>query len=143
MDTTGDAPNPDSSAAAAPAVSAVSAVDVRRALLGQLLEAGGPVPIEVLVGHLAAAFGHDVASPKRASDILRYQMRLGRVRRVARGTYEAEPRAMSRSMIWRCINWRRERVRQDQRRMHDLRARPSRTSTPERDAGPVVGVRSG
>lgn len=93
----------------------VRSVDLRRAVLGHLLRAGGPVLLHELVEQLAADFpdgiGDNRLTPKRIADVLRYQVRLGRVRRVGRGVYEAVPGAMSRSTAWRCLNWRRERQR--------------------------------
>ncbi|NND75423.1 MAG: hypothetical protein HKN44_10500 [Ilumatobacter sp.] len=44
----------------------------------------------------------------------RYQMRLGRVRRVERGRYIGVPAAMSRS--WRCRKWKLVRERRKDRR---------------------------
>lgn len=81
-------------------------IDLRRALLGHLLTAGDPVTVRGLVDALAGDFGAD-AEPKRIADMLRYQVRRGRVRRTARGVYQAMPGAFARSTAWRCVNWRR------------------------------------
>ena len=75
----------------------------RRAIIGVLLDAGGPVGI----GEIVARLGQIRPSGRRlgnkdVSDALRYQARLGRIRRVQRGVYVAIPSAMSASMRWRC-----------------------------------------
>ena len=42
-----------------------------------------------------------------AADLLGYQCRAGRVRRVRRGIYAVIRNAFTRSTMWRCLNWRR------------------------------------
>lgn len=86
-------------------------LDRRRAMLGFLLQARRPVTIAQVVDHLTATCGPHVVTGKRVADMLRYQVGLGRVRRVARGTYEAVPGAIPRATAWRCVNWRKEQAR--------------------------------
>jgi hypothetical protein len=85
-------------------------LDVRRAVLGTLLSAGAPVRVGELVDLLGPRFGAD-AGPKGVSDLLRHQVRMGRVRRVERGVYAIVPGAIPKTTAWRCVNWRREMVR--------------------------------
>ena len=86
-------------------------LDLRRAVLATLLGAQGPVRISQVVAVLEAHFGPGAGDPKRVSDLLRHQMRLGRVRRVERGVYTIVPGAIPKTTAWRCINWRREMER--------------------------------
>jgi hypothetical protein len=95
--------------------SAPRPIDLRRALLGHLLVAGAPVGVGALVSALRAELGDSAADPKRVSDMLRYQVGVGRVRRVGRGLYEVVPGALSKATAWRCVNWRLEQERADQR----------------------------
>jgi hypothetical protein len=46
-------------------------------------------------------------TPKRLSDMLRFQTRQGLVRRVSRGCYEVVPERMSRTTRWRYRRWNR------------------------------------
>jgi hypothetical protein len=89
-------------------------LDVRRAVLGTLLSSGSPVRVGELVDLLAPWFGPDVG-PKRLSDLLRHQVRMGRVRRVDRGLYAIVPGAVPRTTAWRCVNWRHEVERSSHR----------------------------
>jgi hypothetical protein len=87
----------------------MSEISMRRAIVGTLLRAGRPMSITelnaaVLVSRSAADTAQ-LLTPKLISDVLRYQIRLGRVRRVRRGVYEAIPAAWSRSTAWRYVNW--------------------------------------
>ena len=79
-------------------------------MLGHLLVAGAPVSIPELIDALADRFGGCVDA-KRISDVLRYQVGLGRVRRLERGVYEIVPGVVPRSTAWRCVNWQREQLR--------------------------------
>jgi len=89
-------------------------IDRRRAVLGALMRAGRPLTVDQLVMALAAqgVDGPDLQGGSRRPpgkvvvDVLRYQMSLGRVRRVARATYEVLPDQLSVSMRWRCLHWR-------------------------------------
>jgi hypothetical protein len=82
---------------------------LRHAVIGTLLRAVRPLsigeitarvldrrPVDTVVGPL---------SPKRMSDMLRFQVRQGRVRRVARGRYAAVPDGMGRTTRWRYQRW--------------------------------------
>lgn len=63
-------------------------VDVRRALLGHLITSGRPTTLDDLVATLVCAFGAAWAEPgarRQVAELARYQVRLGRVRRVRRG----------------------------------------------------------
>ncbi|HEX6425948.1 MAG TPA: hypothetical protein VFZ79_20820 [Acidimicrobiales bacterium] len=86
-------------------------VDLRRAVLALLLASPGPVPVRRVVDSLVHELGDGAVTAKQVADMLRYQVRHGRVRRVDRGVYEAVPGALSRSTAWRCVNWRREHER--------------------------------
>ena len=84
---------------------------LRRAIVGTLLRAGRPMSVAeiiatVLVSRPPIADRHPL-TPKNTSDVLRHQTRIGRVRRVRRGVYEAIPTAWSRSTAWRYTNWER------------------------------------
>ena len=82
---------------------------LRRAIVGTLLRASRPMSVAeiiatVLVSRPLIADGHPL-TPKNTSDVLGYQTRIGRVRRVRRGVYEAIPATWPRSTAWRYINW--------------------------------------
>jgi hypothetical protein len=103
------APHPASD----PAVGA-RPLDLRRALLGHLVTASRPVDLDALVAMVVREFGDPLGAPagrKRVADVLGYQCRLGRVRRVGRARYEYVPGSMARATAWRCVNWRTERDR--------------------------------
>ena len=84
-------------------------IDLRRAVLGVLLRAGRPMSIEQIVGELRSqgveASSSGRSDRKRLGDLLGYQTRLGRVRRVGRGRYEIVADSLSRSARWRSLNW--------------------------------------
>ena len=84
-----------------------SALDLRRAILGHLLATRSPVTVAEVVAAMTAAFGAEAITPKRVADVLRYQARRGRVRRVDRGVYQVVPEAIPKATAWRCVNWRR------------------------------------
>jgi hypothetical protein len=86
-------------------------LDVRRAILGTYLRAGGgPLSIHDVV-HLLLAEGLDLAAtqrtsaPQRVSDVMRHQVRVGRAQVVARGVFELDVRAFSESSRYRCLHW--------------------------------------
>ena len=99
----------DSSSTEAPRSerTSVSNLELRRAVLGILLLGARAMSlaevdcelrtIGVLTGSRSARGSNQVLS-----DLLGYQCRLGRVRRVAQGSYAPVPDAMSISMRWRC-----------------------------------------
>jgi hypothetical protein len=95
----------------------VRPVDLRRAMLGVLLADGGPVTLDEVIHRLEVVHRIRLDRPigvstrRRVSDMLRYQVRAGRAVRVARGVYAAAPQGMSRSTVWRCLNWERLRDR--------------------------------
>ena len=87
-------------------------LDVRRAILGTYLRAGGgPLSIHEVVRQLRAE-GLDLtttqrtSAPQRVSDVMRHQVRVGRAQVVARGVFELDVRAFSESSRYRCLHWR-------------------------------------
>jgi hypothetical protein len=72
-----------------------------------LLTAGNPVSIGEIVDRLSGDPRLAPVNPKRISDVLAHQFRMGKVRRVRRGVYEMVPGAVSRTTEWRCRNWPR------------------------------------
>jgi hypothetical protein len=85
-------------------------VAFRRAALAILIQAARPVSLHEMAAALAVDFG-ERRSPKQLSDLMRYQMRCGRVRRAGRGLYTYVPGSLSKSTEWRCANWRLELAR--------------------------------
>lgn len=82
---------------------------LRRPVLGILLEAGGALTVHDVVARLQArgrtTMPHLTKPPALViSDLLRYQTSIGRVERVARGTYRLTM-TMSRSTAWRYRRW--------------------------------------
>jgi hypothetical protein len=84
-------------------------IDVRRAVLGALMRRAAAGAVEGLtLGELRASLvSHDgiELEGKRLADLVRWQMRRGRVRRVSRGQYAFVAGSMSRSSAWRCLHW--------------------------------------
>jgi hypothetical protein len=86
-------------------------IDVRRAVLGVLMRcaASGAGAVEGLsLGELRAALlSHDgiELDGKRLADLVRWQMRRGRVSRVRRARYAFVVGSMSPSSAWRCLHW--------------------------------------
>lgn len=84
---------------------------LRRAVLGILLEAGTPLTVREVVDRLHAhgrtTMPHLTKAPSRVvSDLLHYQVRVGRAERTARGTYRATL-DVSRRTESRYRNWYR------------------------------------
>lgn len=84
---------------------------LRRAVLGILLVARRPLSVVEVVAELhrhgVTTSPHLSKLPARVvADMLAYQMRAGRVRRTAPGTYVLTV-AMSRTTAWRYANWHR------------------------------------
>ena len=113
----GMAPSPTASVDRVPEFVA-SPLQLRRAVLAVLLDAAGPLRLTDIVTALDREHGIDLgvqwqharqvrSIEQRLSDLVRWQVRAGRVRRVARATFVASPTAMSSSTQWRCRNWRR------------------------------------
>ena len=101
-------------------------IDVRRAVLGVFIRcaiagvADGVADGISLSQIRAALLSHDgiELEGKRLADLVRWQMRRGRVRRVRRGHYAFVLGSMSRSSAWRCLHWQdvaRRRWERDQR----------------------------
>jgi hypothetical protein len=108
----------------APDLPPSSTLDLRRAILGHLLTARSPVTVAGVVAAVAPAFGPEVTA-KRVADVLRYQVRIGRVRRVDRGVYQAVPDAFPKATAWRCVNWRRAAAHAAERARREAAARAS------------------
>lgn len=87
----------------------ISGLTLRRALFAVLLDAGGALAVTDIVDALHAA-GVTVSRAKPVNkviaDMLAYQVRAGRVRRVSRAMYAVIPTALSRSTQRRCRLWR-------------------------------------
>jgi hypothetical protein len=86
-------------------------IDKRRAVLGVLLRARGPVTVGEVIE--AVRVEHIGLTPKAAANLLAYQCKVGHACRTERGTYAARTNGISRSMQWRCLNW--QLVRQQER----------------------------
>ncbi len=90
---------------------AIGGLTLRRAVFGMFFEAGRPLSVPEVVAALAASgvkVGEHLAKPEHMviADMLAYQVRAGRLRRVRRGIYDVVPGALSRSTRWRCRHWR-------------------------------------
>lgn len=82
---------------------------LRRALFAVLLDAGRAVTVAEVVDALhSAGVTVDRSKPvnKVIADMLAYQVRAGRVRRLGRAIYALIPTALSRSTQRRCRLWR-------------------------------------
>jgi hypothetical protein len=86
------------------AVSCPRPIDVRRAVLGALIRGAdeGLNLGEIRVALLSQGIELE---GKRLADLVRWQMRRGRVIRVRRGRYAFVVGSMSRSSTWRCLHW--------------------------------------
>lgn len=89
----------------------ISGLTLRRAVFAVLLNAGGPVTVGEVVKALHAAGVTSYSwtgkpTHRVVADMLAYQVRAGRVRRVERATYQVIPASMSRSTQRRCRQWR-------------------------------------
>ena len=86
-------------------------IALRRAVMRVLLRAGEPVRVAEIVRRLedddciAVADAHAATASQRISNLLGWQVRQGRVRRVARGEYLALPAAIPRTTRWRIEHW--------------------------------------
>ena len=92
-------------------------IDIRRAVLGMLMRADEGLSLGEMRAALLSRDGIEVDG-KRLADLVRWQMRRGRVRRVRRGRYAFVVGSMSRSSAWRCLHWKlvaRRRWERDQR----------------------------
>ena len=92
-------------------------IDVRRAVLGMLMRADEGLSLGEMRAALLSRDGIEVDG-KRLADLVRWQMRRGRVSRVRRGRYAFIVGSMSRSSAWRCLHWKlvaRRRWERDQR----------------------------
>ena len=86
-------------------------IDLRRAVLRVLLRAGRPLRLCDIVTtleqeeHIAIADAWEATASQRLSNLLGWQVRQGRVRRLARGIYVAVPEAIPRTTRWRIEHW--------------------------------------
>jgi hypothetical protein len=84
-------------------------INLRRAIVGTVLRADRPMTvaevIDAVVSSRPATNNGAPLSPRFTADVLRYQARLGRLRRVRRGEYVAIRDAWSRTTAWRYANW--------------------------------------
>lgn len=86
-------------------------IELRRAVLRVLLRAGGPVGVAEIVRvleddeHVEISAWHLASASQRVSNLLGWQVKRGRVRRVSRGRYEAIPDAIPRTTRWRIDHW--------------------------------------
>jgi hypothetical protein len=86
-------------------------ITLRRAVLRVLLRARAPMCVGDIVRHLedddgiAIADAHEATASQRVSNLLGWQVRQGRVRRVARGEYVAVPDVVPRTTRWRIDHW--------------------------------------
>ena len=104
----------------------IRSLDLRRAVLSILLHRGRPVSLQDIMLELedvqletehsetaaqpeTIAGRLSVSARQRVSDLLRWQISNGHVRRISLGVYMVVPDSMSRTTIWRCHNWRRLR----------------------------------
>jgi hypothetical protein len=91
---------------------AISGFQLRRAVLGTLLAADGPMAVSDIVAALRAAgvttLPH-LAKPPHGiiANLLDYQESTGRVVRTGRAVYVIDPAGMSRSTRWRYVHWQR------------------------------------
>jgi hypothetical protein len=89
---------------------AITGITLRRAVLGTLLAAHGPLTprdvVEELRRHGVTTAAHLKKEPHRViADLLAHQARIGKVRRVRRGLYAVIRPSMSHSTRWRCLHW--------------------------------------
>ena len=88
-------------------------LDIRRAILGVFLRAGGgQLAIDEVVGRLADDDGLDLGSTQatsarqRVSDVMRHQVRAGRATALSRGVFTVDVDAFSTSTRYRSLHWR-------------------------------------
>lgn len=88
-------------------------LDLRRAVMRILLRSDDPRSLAEIVWHLQDVDGIDVVPGRdvdphhRISDLLNWQVRRGRVRRIRRGWFEVVPDSLSRTNRWRIEHWDR------------------------------------
>ena len=95
---------------------AISGLLLRRAVLGILLAAGEPLTARDIAATLR--LGGVTTKPmlskgtsRVVADVLAYQERVGKVRKLGPATFFVLPASMSRSTRWRCLHWRDEVAR--------------------------------
>ena len=89
---------------------AITGITLRRAVLGTLLAAHGPLTPREVVAELrrrgVTTVAHLKKEPHRViADLLAHQTRIGKVHRVRRGLYVVVRSSMSHSTRWRCLHW--------------------------------------
>ena len=86
-------------------------IALRRAVMRVLMRAREPVRVAEIVrrleedDHIAISDTHEATASQRVSNLLGWQVRRGRVRRVARGEYLVIPDAIPRTTRWRIEHW--------------------------------------
>lgn len=82
---------------------------LRRAVMGTLLRAREPMTVTELAAtirdQLPPWHAHDERLHVRVAEILRYQTKIGRAERVARGIYRALPDTFAATTRWRYEHW--------------------------------------
>jgi len=88
-------------------------IDQRRAVLRILLRSDRPMTVPEIVRAVERVDDVDLGgyrtggATKRVANLLAWQVRQRRVRRVGRGLFEAVPGAFARTTRWRIDNWER------------------------------------
>ena len=86
-------------------------IALRRAVMRVLMRAREPVRVAEIVrrleedDHIAISDTREATASQRVSNLLGWQVRRGRVRRVARGKYLVIPDAIPRTTRWRIEHW--------------------------------------
>lgn len=86
-------------------------VELRRAVLRILLRANAPMRVAEIVraleddDHLFVEAHRAASASQRVSNLLGWQVRQGRVRRVGWGAYVVVPEAIPRTTRWRIEHW--------------------------------------
>jgi len=125
---------------------AISGLLLRRAVLGILLAAREPLTAREIAAdlHLGGATTQPMLSKGTSrviADLLAYQARIGRVRKVGPATFVVLPGSMSRSTRWRCLHWRDE-VARLRALADEFPPPPSWISSPLSDAVGLAAVAS-
>ena len=126
---------------------AISGLLLRRAALGILLAAREPLTARE-VGDLLRLGGATtqpklLKGPSRViADLLAYQVRIGKVRKVGPATFVVLPASMSRSTRWRCLHWRDEVLRRRRALAHEVPPPTTCISSPLSDAPHEVAAAS-
>jgi hypothetical protein len=94
-----------------PAKRQVSNIELRRAVMRILIRANGAMLVGEIVRRLEDVDHVDVAAARvatpsqRVSNLLGWQVRRGRVKRISHGLYVAVPESIPRTTLWRIEHW--------------------------------------